>query len=161
MPYQPFSSSSSNVNRVSFPWGMPNHSSAQGVETEETYPPAMNVDGVEDQDPKYRGPHITFHIFAQPVEPNPYVFATLIPPFPNNVVFQYAHSGEPLAPNLQPGGEFSQEGTLVAHTLNLALLYYMFQQFMLQPMPAHNVIQPPPRVATQRVPKVNQPRPAD
>lgn len=65
MPYQHFGASSSNLNYVAFPWGMPNHFSAQGVETEETHPPAVNVDNVEEQEPKYRGPPITFQIPAQ------------------------------------------------------------------------------------------------
>lgn len=32
---------------------------------------------------------------------------------------------------------------------------------MSQPMPAQNVVQPPPRVSTQRVLGINQPRPAE
>lgn len=37
----------------------------------------------------------------------------------------------------------------------------MFSQFMLQPKLAQNVIQPPPRVSNQRVPGINQSRPAE
>lgn len=60
---------------------------------------------------------------------------------------------------MQPGGKFSQEGIPAAPNLNLALFYQMYPQFMPRPLPAQNVAQPPPRVATQRVPKFNQPRP--
>ncbi|KAI5399938.1 hypothetical protein KIW84_065037 [Lathyrus oleraceus] len=96
-----------------------------------------------------------------PVKLNPYVYAVMVQPFPKNVVLQYAHSGAPLAPNMQPGGHFSQDGTPAAQTLNPNLMYHMFPQFMPQPMPDQNVVQPPPRVATQRVPGINQPRPAE
>lgn len=37
-------------------------------------------------------------------------------------------------------------------------MYQMFPQFMSQPMSAQNVVQPPPRVCTQRLPEINRPR---
>ena len=79
---------------------MPNHFSTQGIEIEETHPPVVNVNNFEDQEPEYRGHPITFQTPTQPIQPNPYVFAALVPPFSDNVTFQYAHLGEPLAPNL-------------------------------------------------------------
>lgn len=41
------------------------------------------------------------------------------------------------------------------------MMYQMIPQFMPQPMSAQNFVQPLPRVATQRVPQINQPRPAE
>lgn len=66
MSYQPFATSSSNVNFAAFPRGMLNHLSAQEVETEETRHPTVNIDNDEDQEPKYKGPPINFQIPAQP-----------------------------------------------------------------------------------------------
>lgn len=63
----------------------------------------MNVDDTKDEENEYRGPPITFQILAQPVQSKPYVSAAMLQPFPNNVALQYAHSGEPHAPNVQPG----------------------------------------------------------
>lgn len=116
MSYQPFDVSSSNRNFATFLWGILNHFSAQGVKTEETHPPIMNVDNAEDQEPEYMGPPITFQIPAQPVQSNPYVFAAMVPPFPNNVMLQYAHSGAPLALNVQPVGSLLKR-TLQLHRL--------------------------------------------
>lgn len=62
---------------------------------------------------------------------------------------------------MQHGGNFSQEGTPTAQTLNPTLMYHMYPYFMPQPPPDQNVSQSPPRVATQRVPGFNQPMPAD
>lgn len=44
----------------------------------------MNVDNTEDQEPKYKGPHLNFHIYVPPIQPNPYVFTALVPQFTNN-----------------------------------------------------------------------------
>ena len=63
---------------------MPNHFSTQGVETEETRYPSVNVNNVEDQEPEYMGPPITFQIPTQPVQLNPYMSA-MVQPLPNNV----------------------------------------------------------------------------
>lgn len=95
MSYQPFAASYSNVTSVGFPWGMPNYFSTQGVETEETRPSGVNVDNVEDQEPEYKGPPITFQIPATPAQS-----------FLNNIALQYVHSGAPLGPNMQPRGDF-------------------------------------------------------
>lgn len=107
MPYKSFVVASSNVNLAAFPWGIPNLYFAQGVETEEIHPPAINDDGAEDQEPEYRGPHLNFHIHAQPIQPNPYAYVVMVPLFPNNVPLQYAYFGAPLAPNMQPGGQIA------------------------------------------------------
>lgn len=104
MSYQSFIDAYSNVNFDAFPWGMPNHYSIQGVETKEIHPPTVNVDSVEDQEPEYRDPHLNFHIHAQSIQPNPHATAAIVPSFSNNDARQYAHSGAPLAPNVQPGG---------------------------------------------------------
>lgn len=64
------------------------------------------------------GPPLNFHITAPPVQPNPYASSAIVPPLPNNVALQYAHSGSPPAPNVQPGGHIAQEGTLASQTLN-------------------------------------------
>lgn len=148
MPYQSFAAVHANVNSAAFSWGMPNPYSTQGVEIEETH----TVDSTEDQEPEYRGPHLNFHIYAPPVQPNPYAYASRVPQFPNNIALQYAHYGAPLAPNMYPGGQIAQEGTPAALTLNLVMVYQMFPQVMPPPMSAQNVVQPPPRVSTQRVP---------
>lgn len=155
MLYQSFVVVSSNVNLDIFPQGMPNSYSTQWVDTEEIHPLTMNDDGVEDQEPEYRGPYLNFHIPAQPVHPNLYASIFMVPHFPNNVALHYAYFGAPLAPNVQPGRHTAQEGIPTAHTLNPAMMYQMSLQFM----PAQNIVQPPPRVATQRVPGINQPRP--
>lgn len=81
MSYQPFAAASATVNPVAFPWGMHNSYSAQGVEKEETHV----VNSAEEQEPEYMGPPLNFHISVPPVQPNPYAFATMIPPFPNNI----------------------------------------------------------------------------
>lgn len=56
--------------------------SSQGVEIEET--PYVNVDNTKDQKPKYKGPHLNFHIYVPPIQPNPYAFIALVPQFTNN-----------------------------------------------------------------------------
>lgn len=61
---------------------------------------------------------------------------------------------------MQPGGQITQDGTQTTPTWNPALMHQMFPQFMPH-MPAHNIVQPPHRVATQRVPGVNPPRPTE
>lgn len=121
---------------------MPNPYSSKGVETEDT-----PIDIAEDQELEYRGPPLNFPIYAPPVQLNPYAFAAMIPPFLNNAALQYVYFGAPLAPNVQPGGQITQEGTPAAQTLNLAMMYQMFPQFM-PPMPAQNIVQHPPRVVT-------------
>lgn len=85
MPYQSFVVASSNVNYDAFPLGIPNHYSAQGVETEGIHPPIANVYGAEDQEPEYRGLHLNFHIPAQPIQSNSYASIVMVPPFPKNV----------------------------------------------------------------------------
>lgn len=111
MSYQSFVVAPSIVNLAAFPWGMHNSYSAQGVETEET-----SADIVEDQEPVYRGLPLNFHISVPPVQPNPYASAAIIPLFPNNPALQYAHSGAPLALNVQPWGQTTQDGTPAAPT---------------------------------------------
>lgn len=64
------------------------------------------------------------------VQPNPYASAAMVPPFPNNTALQYAHYGAPPDPNVQPGGKIIQEGTPASQTLNVAMMYQMFPQFM-------------------------------
>lgn len=81
MPYQPFGVAPSIVNPPSFPWGIHNSYSAQGVKTEET--PA---DIAEAHEPKYMCSPLNFHIFSPSAHPNPYAFAVMIPPFLNNTV---------------------------------------------------------------------------
>lgn len=66
--YQPFVASSYTGNSIVIPWGIPNHLSAQGVETKETRQHVVNVDNAEDQEPEYRVPPINFHILAQPTQ---------------------------------------------------------------------------------------------
>ncbi|KAI5387822.1 hypothetical protein KIW84_073786 [Lathyrus oleraceus] len=92
-----------------------------GIEIEETHV----VDNIDEQEPEYKGPPLNFHITAPPVQPNPYA-ATMVPPFPNNPTLQYAYYGAPLTPNVQHGGQITQDGTSVASTLNLALMHKMF-----------------------------------
>lgn len=156
MPYQPFNVAPANVNHVTFLWGMHNLYSAQGVETKEI----LAVDSAEEQEPEYKGPHINFHISATPVHPNPYIFVVIIPPFPNNFALQYAHFGASLAPNVQPGGHITQDGTPTSQTWNLNLMHKMFPQFM-PLISAQSIVQPPPRVSTQRVLEINPSRPTE
>lgn len=73
----------------------------------------------------------------------------MVPPFHNNVAFQYAYYGTPLAPNVQSKGKIAQDDTLAAQTLNPTMMYHMFPQFMPQ-MPAKNIVQPPHRVSTKK-----------
>lgn len=129
--------------------------SSQGVETEET--PA---DITEDQEPTYMSPPLNFSISIPPVQPNPYAFAAMVPPFPNNPVLQYARYGASLALNVHPRGQITQDGTPAGPSQNSALMYQMFPQFMPH-MPAQNVIQPPSKVSTHGVPGINPPRPTE
>lgn len=81
MSYYSSVAAPANVNSTSFPWGMHNMYSVQGVKTEET----LVVDIAEDQEPEYIGPSFNFHISATPVQPNPYASAAMVLSFPNNV----------------------------------------------------------------------------
>lgn len=62
---------------------------------------------------------------------------------------------------MQLGGQVNQDGTPASSTWKFSRMHQMFPQFMppMAPMPAQNVVQPPPRDSTQRVPRVNPPRP--
>lgn len=50
MSYQSFVAALANVDSATFPRGMPNHYSAQGVEIKERSD--VNVDGAKDQEPE-------------------------------------------------------------------------------------------------------------